>query len=113
MEITREEFEKLKKESFFRGRIVSPSMSPVIKLGDQITVDVGAPNLKRFDIIVFYENGKLICHYLWSINRIIKPVLFQARNLGGGKDFPCKEENYLGRVVSHQLGFWHKVKAFL
>lgn len=109
MEIGREEFEKLKKSPFFKGVIVSDSMSPLIKVGDKIVVSVGDRELNRFDIVVIYVNGKLICHYLWAMNRVITPILFQTRNLkNGGKDFPVSFDDYLGKVLSHQLSWKDK-----
>jgi signal peptidase I len=107
-ELSKDDFEKLQKLPFFKGRIVSGSMDPVIKVGDQIVVEVGHPDLKRFDIIVFHAHGKLICHYIWAYNRIFTPVLFQTRSLFGNKDHPIDHSSYLGKVVSHKLSWWRK-----
>lgn len=104
MEINREQFEALKSSPFFKGVIVSDSMEPLIKTGDKIVVGIGDRDLKRFDVIVFYNQGKLICHYLWAVNKIIEPILFQTRSLKyGGKDMPVSFDDYLGKVVSHRL----------
>ncbi len=88
-------------------------MSPVIKEGDFITVDVGEMNIKRFDIIVVYLNEVLVCHYLWRFNQKIKPIYMQTRNLSGALDSPIPVENYLGKVVSHELSFLRKIILFL
>lgn len=112
--LKREEFEQLKKLDIFRGNIVSDSMVPKIKIGDKIVVDVGNLNLQRFDIIVFYSQEKLMCHYLWAMNRKVEPILFQARSLKyGQKDHPIGFEDYLGKVISHHLSTWDKIKIFL
>jgi len=100
-------------QPFFKGTIVSGSMIPVIQIGEEILVEVKAKNLKRFDIIVFVQNERLICHYLWSHNQFFEPILLQTRNMGGGKDYPIKEEDYLGKVLSHRLSFWQKLKILL
>lgn len=88
-------------------------MIPVIQIGEDIVVEVKSENLKRFDIIVFVQDNKLICHYLWSQNKLVKPLLMQTRNMGGGKDYPIKEEEYIGKVLSHRLSFWQKLKILL
>ena len=111
--ISTDEFQNLKTQSFFKGRIVSPSMSPVVKVGDFITVDVGEMNIKRFDIIVVYLNEVLVCHYLWRFNQKIKPIYMQTRSLSGALDSPIPVENYLGKVVSHELSFLRKIILFL
>jgi hypothetical protein len=105
---------KLKEEiisrPFFRGKIITGSMIPVINIGEEITVEVKAKNLKRFDIIVFMQDDILICHYLWNINRFIEPLLLQTRNISGGRDYPIKEEDYIGKVLSHRMSFIRKLR---
>jgi signal peptidase I len=110
MEITAAQFKELKTRPFFKGTLVSSSMEPVIKVGDNIVVEVNAQNLKRFDIIVIYQDGKLIAHFIWSINKVVKPILYQTRNLLGHYDFPITEEDYLGRVVSHRITWFRKIR---
>lgn len=112
MEIrSREDFKKLKMNPFFKGIVVTDSMEPLIMVGDKIIVEVGNQELKRFDIVVFFQNGKLICHYLWAKNVIIQPILFQTRSLKYvKKDFPVAMEDYLGKVVSHRLPKLEKLK---
>jgi hypothetical protein len=89
-------------------------MEPLIRIGDRIIVDVGNRNLKRFDIVVVYFDGKLVCHYLWAMNQIVKPILFQTRSLKyGEKDFPVSFDDYLGRVVSHNLSWMDKCRIVL
>ncbi len=112
MEITREVFQKLKEQPFFKGEVVSGSMAPVINVGEKIVVEVGNRNLQRFDIIVFWREGILVSHYLWAMNRVVTPILLQTRALPGGKDVPITFDDYLGKVVSHRLSTWDKVKIF-
>ena len=107
-ELSKDDFEKLKRLPFFKGKIVSGSMHPVIKIGDGIVVEIGNLNIKRFDIIVFYSHGILICHYLWAYNKVFTPILFQTRSLFGKKDHPIDASSYLGKVISHKLSWWRK-----
>jgi signal peptidase I len=112
--LSREEFENLKELPFFRGKIISDSMEPVLNIGDKITVEVGRKELERFDLIVFYSQDKLICHYLWAMNRLVEPILLQTRSTKYGlRDYPIGLEDYLGKVVSHRLNAWEKMKIFL
>ncbi len=112
--VKREDFEKLKELPFFRGHIVSESMLPVLKIGDKIVVEVGSDKLERFDIIVFWSQNKLVCHYVWAMNRRVLPFLIQTRSTYyGAKDFPIGLEDYLGKVVSHRLTTWDKIRIFI
>jgi hypothetical protein len=105
--------QKILAQAFFRGKIVSGSMIPVIEIGEEILIDVKFKDLKRFDIIVFLRDEMLICHYLWNINRFVEPLLMQTRNIQGGKDYPIKEEDYIGKVVSHKLSLFRKLKIII
>lgn len=110
MNLNREQFEKLKGLPLFKSKIVSNSMEPILKIGDEVVIDVGFKDIQRFDIIVFYHDEKLICHYLWRMNKLVKPILLQTRNMSGKLDYPITLENYLGKVVSHKLSLWQKLR---
>lgn len=112
MKVSRELFRELKTRPVFKGRIISDSMEPVIMTGEEITVQVGEKNLSRFDIIVIWQNESLVCHYLWQKNKIVTPILLQTRNMRKEQDYPVSEEDYLGKVTSHKLSFWQKLKLF-
>ncbi len=114
MKFTLEQFEQLKASPIFKGTIMSGSMEPLIKIGDEIIISVGDTNLKRYDIIVFYQDGLLICHFLWNINKIVEPKLLQTRNLAKfGIDYPITMNAYLGKVVNYKLRFRDKLRLVL
>ncbi len=110
MKTSREQFEQLKTLSLFKSKVVSDSMVPIIEIGDEVIIDVGNMEIKRFDIIVIYQDERLVCHYLWRLNRYLKPILLQTRNMSGKMDFPVNTEDYLGKVMSHRLSFWQKLR---
>lgn len=110
--MTREEFLKLKELKTFRGRIVSDSMSPIINIGDFVDVKIGEMDLKKFDIILIYQDARLICHTLWHINQSVEPKLFKTRNLRGVGDMPVSHDDYLGKVISHKLNLWQKIRLY-
>ncbi len=99
---------------FFKGIIASDSMYPLIKTGDKIYVEVGQKNIERFDVIVFLNDGLLTCHYMWSMNRLVSPILIRTRSLKyGHRDDPFLFDDYLGKVVSHRFSKWQKLKLML
>ena len=111
MDITQEVKAQILKQPLFKGTVVTGSMIPVIKVGEAIKVEVKAKNLKRFDIIVFVQDQKLICHFLWQMNSKVLPRLYQTRNMFGGRDFPISEEDYIGKVISHKMKWYHIIKV--
>ena len=72
MKFKEEDFESYKKEISSQGnilvRVVTDSMEPLIKVNEQFIVeridDLEA--LKRFDIIIFLLEGKLLAHFYWG-----------------------------------------------
>lgn len=109
-ELSREAFEKLKSLPFIKSQIVSDSMTPILNIGDNVLIEVGDLELNRFDIIVIYVDGKLVCHYLWKMNSFVKPILMQTRNMRKQMDFPIDLTDYLGKVVSHKFTFLQKLR---
>lgn len=110
MTISREQFNDLKSLSLFKSKVVTNSMVPIIQVGEEIVIDIGNNNIKRFDIVVIYLDGKLVCHYLWNLNRYLKPILMQTRNMAGRLDYPVSIDDYLGKVLSHRLNLWQRIK---
>lgn len=108
-----EKFQELKSIPLFKGVIVSDSMEPVLKVGEKIVIDIGNMDIKRFDIIVFYLEGKLIAHYLWDLNQRVEPILFRTRSFKyGNLDHPIGYELYMGKVISHRLSNWDRAKVY-
>ena len=111
--MTREEFEELKKDKFIKTLVISDSMEPILKPQEKITIEVNATELKRFDLVVIYLNQKLVCHYLWRINKIVAPILLQTRSMTGQSDIPVPVTDCLGKVVSHRLNFWMRLRLLI
>lgn len=97
-------------------RIISDSMEPLIKTGEEIQLESfnSFDDLRRFDVIVFYHNNILTCHYLWHVNSVITKEnqrLLVTRPLGRHyDDFPVTENNVLGWVPSRRLSLFQKIK---
>jgi hypothetical protein len=90
-------------------RVVSGSMAPVIAVGSLIQVErlpaEGAAGLERFQIVLFDEGKRLICHYFWSRNELPEAdgsYLCQTRSLEG-EDLPIAESSLIGVVTSHRV----------
>ena len=98
----------------FKGVIRSDSMEPFLKVGDEITVEVGVRELNRFDLIIFWRNNQMFCHCLWSINRFMEPIFLQSRCIKyQDREHPIPLIDYLGKVTSHQLPVRYKLKIIL
>lgn len=121
--LTLEDFAAVKKQLHLQKkmivRIVSGSMEPLIKTGENIELEEFASfaQLKRFDVIVFYYRNTLICHFLWHVNDVIKrdgKTILVTRPLArNGEDFPVTEDMVLGWIPSKQMTFFQKLKATL
>ncbi len=118
MLLSTEQFLKVKNEILKSGRakcrIISNSMEPIIKVNEKIDVEPLQEDLRPFDIIVFFFQDKLICHWVvkprseFDTNRIITASFNPI-----GLDFPVSREQILGKVISHQMSWLNKIKIFL
>ncbi len=99
MKVTKEEFNKLKEDlsDFAQIKILTPSMSPLIQINDIIKVQKISPeDLRPYDIIVFWQSDKLICHFF------IKKVgdKYLARGLNNKEyDAEIASEDILAKVI--------------
>ena len=110
-ELSFSEFKKLREENgpVFKFRIVTGSMAPLIPVGASVIVD-GQAAIKPHDIIVFWQDEKLICHVCWQENKVIQQAgqkIFVTRALvGSQRDFSILESQILGRVLNYKLPTW-------
>lgn len=96
-------------------KIVSDSMAPLIPVGAEILIEAVKPEeIKRFDILLFEESPKLMCHYVWHVNKIFNKGEITTRNLSLGElDIPFEFCKVKGRVVNFKLDFFTKCKIFI
>lgn len=109
----------LNKKKHLSCRIVSDSMSPFIKVGDEIKIStpesLNRP-LSRFDLIVFTQSNKLMCHYVWRKNKHFnKGKVLATRSLKNPRedDYPVSQEHILGVVVGKKLSWWRRLKILI
>lgn len=101
---------KLHATGQFRGKIVTGSMVPVIQIGDIVEiVPIQIDELKRFDIIVFIQNKKLICHFVWMRSQINLDYII-TKSMMNGEDLPIHKDEILGLCHNFKIPFWRKLK---
>ncbi len=103
--------EFLGRKGKMRFPVVSGSMEPVIMTGEVIEVVPIASRLNAFDIIVFHQEGQLVCHMVVKS----QSSLSDQQVLTSGYryqyfDLPVKKDKVLGYVTSHRISFWRRVK---
>jgi hypothetical protein len=99
-------------------RVVSGSMEPCIRTGEQIEVSRLRARPRRFDILTFWNGQVIMCHYLWHTNEYLTnpdgQQVYVTRALRRGSyDAPITESQILGRVVSHRLSAWARFRIVL
>jgi len=81
-------------------------MSPAIKDCEAVAfVPVEPRQLRKFDIVAFYDRNSLVCHYVNAIKSehcVCKSLQFPGEDL-------VPFEMLLGRVSSHRLAWWRKL----
>ena len=101
-------------------QVISGSMEPVIMTNEKIIavrLEKHSTTLKPFDIIVFWDGNRLICHYIWHINRLIRSngvqVYVTRPYAGKGEDLPLTEAQVLGLVTSHRISSFGRLKLLI
>jgi len=102
--------------------VLGTSMHPLYKsAGEVANVEVlkGLKDLRRFDIIIFWQNNSLIIHYFWSLNKNFNEdpdnplIVTRPLNPLRAFDHPIYFDRILGRVKEKKIGFWLKLKIYL
>jgi len=95
-------------------KVVSDSMSPIIKVGDELSVLPLNNNIKRFDILLFKRNSTLVVHYVWK-NQITFNKSFITRSLKNIylDEEPVELEQIIGSVQNFKINSWLKFKVIL
>lgn len=94
-------------------QVASDSMHPLLKIGQLITVQNAAvESLKVFDLIVYWEQGRLQCHFLWHKNSDGGLITRSLKN-PTISDPLVSQQDYLGIVSGTGLSLWHKGKIIL
>lgn len=92
-------------------QIVSGSMLPLIKIDEQLDLVRLPTELKVFDIIVFYDNEKLVCHFVWKDQRDFnKSVITRSLREPYKNETPRDYNNIIGWVPSKKVPFKTKAK---
>lgn len=110
------EFKLLQKKSMAGEwqtlRVASDSMMPLLQIGQFIEVQkIEIGHLEKFDIIIFFQDGRLICHFLWAIQDQL--LITKSLKNPQAVDWPVKPELLLGKAnvtIPWQLKlkvWWH------
>ncbi len=93
--------------------VVSDSMTPLIKVGEEITIKAKpAPeNLQIFDIVLFYQGGRLNAHILTKIDKNKDQLITRPLKDPRHQDYPLNYDDLLGVISNKQLSWWHKFKV--
>lgn len=92
------------------------SMLPLIQERDSINIIPCIPEkLKMFDIVVLWDNEKLICHYLWKKNNgLVKRAYTRALNpLNSKLDSPVEFYFILGAVENYKIKKGTKLRILI
>lgn len=95
--------------------ITTDSMVPIIKIGEIVRVDLREEtlnSLNKFDIVVFWQNYKVYCHYIVDFTPATfaqsDPYVFTQGYRSRHLDAPIKKSQLIGKVTSHDLTAWQK-----
>src|SRR5262245_43077505 len=75
--------EALSRDGVLRCTVATGCMSPLIKAGDSIDIAPFKRDPEVFDIVVFWDGSRMVCHFIWHRNYLSAAdgqELFVTRN---------------------------------
>jgi signal peptidase I len=98
-------------------KVVTGSMEPLIRIGDRIQVVKRSRPIERFDILLFWNGEVPVCHLVWHVNHLRSETgglvyitcPFNPK-FGNREDLPVPEEQVLGHVISHRIGWLDRIR---
>ncbi len=89
-------------------------MAPLIRIGDEIVIEPIAKlsSLAKFDIVVFWDGEKPVCHYVLGHSSFAvegEPTLLTMGLASAELDRPVRESLILGRV-GLQMPLYYKIR---
>lgn len=85
-------------------------MAPILLDGDAVIVEPVTMNrIRKFDIVVYYQNSSLMCHYVWKIAP--DGVICSSYQFGGCERIEASM--ILGRLSSHRIRGIRKLFCYL
>jgi len=97
-------------------RIQSDSMSPLLQVNEVLTIQrISDPQqLRRFDLLVFYSEKKLTCHFLWTKPHWPKnSIITRSLKNYTQNDLPIPSSHLLGIIPDKRLSFFQKIKILV
>ena len=95
-------------------KVVSKSMHPTIRIGDELSIENIVVDINRFDIILFKRHNNLVVHYIWRnqkkfnntvVTRSIEKIYFDEE--------PVNYSDIIGKVSNYKLSSFVKIKILL
>lgn len=115
MNISWTEFQEIKKtlslKKELKIRPISDSMSPLLKVNEILTIKpIDSQELKTFDIIVFWYQNTLMCHFFWARQTSSNATMLITKSLKEPKsiDLPSPVDCLLG-IVNCKTPWWAKI----
>jgi len=90
-------------------------MHPILKVGDIININRFEINdLKRFDIIVFWQNNQLNCHFLWATKEMNGENIYVTKSIKNPREFdvPIKASEVLG-ICEKKISTIRKILIYI
>jgi hypothetical protein len=113
--ITLEQIKKiLNTKGILDIQIVTDSMAPIVRVGGKYQIRRIEKNLKKFDIIVFRREKKLIAHYVWRVNNLKeKTITTRSLKVPNLDELPIQEADIVGILDNVEIGLLTKLKLRL
>lgn len=106
----------LKSKGFISFRVMTRGMEPLIEIGQMIRLDYRPQlieNLSNFDVVVFWDNGRIDYAYIQGIQGPHSAKVVDLRKTNDSSFHKQIKTKYLLGLCPHQFSFWQRLKLYL
>lgn len=106
---------KLSRGEVIKLCVVSDSMEPLIKTGEEISIGRPKPltELDLFDIVLFRQGNRLNAHFLSKIDRQSDVIITRPLKDPRTQDYPIQYEDIFGMILHKKVSWWQKLRVLL
>jgi signal peptidase I len=96
-------------------KIVSNSMEPLIKVGEEVVVcsPPKPEHLQIFDILVFSQGNRLNAHFLTKVDWQRDHFVTRPLRDPSQQDYPISFKDIIGIIPHKKIGWWQKLRILL
>lgn len=91
-------------------KVISDSMAPVLRVGDELDVAALPPEPKVFDILLFQRHQRMFVHFVWRYQKSQRTIVTRSLKNPFCDEEPVMLSEVIGKIDGVHIGFLRRWK---